>query len=189
MFSYKKDKLALSEFKGKFVIVDFWATFCLPCIKDFPKLENFQKRFGDTLQVLLVATDGYVKTKQFYDTRKKTNKPMTLPCALNRSMVKYFQVKQVSTYVWIDDQGYIKAITDYTQLTEQNIADFIGRKKMAVREVGKMLPVDTKKPLSIIANEIDSNSVIYGSVFTKYLKGLRGGTKYTPRRRWQDLCA
>ncbi len=177
LFNYKKEKLLLSEFRGKFVIVDFWATFCLPCIKDFPKLENFQKRFGDTLQVLLVATDGYVKTKQFYDTRKKAGKPMTLPCALNRSMARYFQVKQVSTYVWIDDQGYIRAITDYSQLTEKNISDFIGRKKMTVRDTEKMAPVDYKRPLLITAKEIDSNSVIYGSTLTKHLKGVRGSRK------------
>jgi thiol-disulfide isomerase/thioredoxin len=183
LFSYKKEKLALSEFRGKFVIVDFWATFCLPCIADFPKLENLQKRFGDTLQVLLVATDGYVKTKQFYNTRKKTDKPMTLPCAINRSMVKYFQIKQVSTYVWIDDQGYIKAITDYTQLTEQNIADFIGRKKMMVREKEKRVIIDSKKPLLIAAKEIDSNSVIFGSVLTKYLKGVGTVTSYGARNR------
>lgn len=178
LFSFNREKLKLSEFRGKFVIVDFWGTFCLPCVADFPKLENLQQRFGDTLQVLLVATDGYVKAKQFYDTRRKANKPMTLPCAINRSMVRYFQIKQVSTYIWIDDQGYIKAITDERQLTEQNIADFIGRKRMMVREKEKRVIIDPKKPLLMAAKEIDSNSVIYGSVLTKHLKGVGSGHNY-----------
>lgn len=177
LLNFKKDKVKLSAFRGKFVIVDFWGTFCLPCISAFPKLENLQKRFGDSLQVLLVATDGYQRAKHFYDTRKKANEAMVLPCAINRGFVRYFQIKQVSTYVWIDDQGYIKAITDEQQLTEQNIADFIGGKKMMVREMEKTKLIDRNKSLFNAAKEIDSNSVIYGSVFTKYLKGVRGVTK------------
>jgi thiol-disulfide isomerase/thioredoxin len=151
LFNYKKEKLALSELKGKFVIVDFWGTFCLPCIAAFPKFENWQKRFGDSLQILLLATDGYQKAKQFYETREKANKPMLLPCAINRSMVKYFQIKEVSTYVWIDDQGYIKAITDDSQLTEQNIADFVSRKEIMVSEKEKRVNVDYRKSLFVVS--------------------------------------
>ncbi|HUP12943.1 MAG TPA: redoxin domain-containing protein [Niastella sp.] len=173
LFNYKKDKLALSELKGKFVIIDFWGTFCMPCITDFPRWENLQKRFGDTLQFLLVPTDGYVKTKQFYDAREKANKPMTLPCGINSNLVKYFQVKEVSTFAWIDNQGYIKAITDYAQLTEKNIADFVNRKELVAQEKETFIKVDYKKSLFEIAKETDSNSVLYGSVFTKYVKGLR----------------
>lgn len=172
LLNYKKEKLALSELKGKFVIIDFWGTFCLPCIADFPKLENWQKQFGDSLQVLLVATDGYQKAKQFYDTRKKANNPMVLPCAVNRSMVRFFQFKEVSTFVWIDDQGYIKAITDKSQLTEQHIADFVRGKNTTMREKERRTIIDRKKSLFTAANEIDSHSVIYGSVFTRHLKGV-----------------
>jgi thiol-disulfide isomerase/thioredoxin len=181
LFNYKNEKLSLAELKGKFVIVDFWGTFCLPCIAAFPKLEKWQKQFGDSLQILLVATDGYQKTKQFYETRKKANKPMFLPCAINRSMARYFQIKQVSTYVWIDDKGYIRAITDESQLTEKNITDFINRKEIAVREKAKRINIDIKKPLVEVAKEIDSNSVFFGSVLTGHLKGVASMT-YMPRK-------
>jgi thiol-disulfide isomerase/thioredoxin len=173
LFNYKKEKLALAELKGKFVIIDFWGTFCLPCITDFPKWENLQTRFGDTLAFLLVATDGYAKTKQFYEARKKAGKPMTLPCAINRDVVAYFNIKEVSTFVWIDDKGCIKAITDYTKLTEKNVADFISRKEIDNEEKETLIKVDYKKSLFEIAKEIDSNGVVYRSVLTKYLKGVR----------------
>lgn len=181
LFNYKKEKLALSEFRGKFLIVDFWGTFCLPCIAAFPKLENWQKRFGDSLQILLVATDGYQKAKQFYETRKKANNPMYLPCTINRSMTKYFQVKEVSTYVWIDDKGYIKAITDESQITEQNVSDFINRKEIVVREKEKWLNVDYRKSIFEVAKEIDSNSMVFRSVLTRHLKGVRSSMTF-PRK-------
>jgi thiol-disulfide isomerase/thioredoxin len=181
LINYKKEKLAIADLKGKFVIIDFWGTFCLPCIADFPKLESLQKKYSDSLQILLVAADGYQKAKLFYETRAKAKRPMYLPCAINRKFVKYFQVKEVSTYVWIDDQGYIKAITDYSQITAQNVADFINRKNLQLRNKQKEVIIDHKKYLVTVASEMDSSSVMYNSSLTKYLKGV-SPAYYFPRK-------
>ncbi len=43
--------------KGKIVIVDFWASWCLPCAKSFPALDEIQKKFGDRVVVLAVNVD------------------------------------------------------------------------------------------------------------------------------------
>jgi thiol-disulfide isomerase/thioredoxin len=172
LLNYKNEKLALSELKGRFVIIDFWGTFCIPCINAIPKMEQLQRKFGDSLQVLMVATDGFQKAKQFYETRVKANKPMHLPCAINRKFVRYFQIKEVSTYVWIDDKGYIKAITDESQITDQQVADFIRGKSIQVRQKVKTVFRDHKNSLVTTANEMDSGSVLYNSSFTKYLNGF-----------------
>lgn len=181
LLNYKKEKLSIADCKGKFVILDFWGTFCLPCITAFPEIADLQKRFGDTLQVLLVATDGYQKAKQFYEARKKSSNPMVLPCSVNREAAAYFQVHTVSTYVWIDDQGIIKAITDESQLTEQNIADFIHKKNTQFRGIEQKAIADYKRYLVTMANEMDSNNVLYNSSLTKYLKGVTGSYYYPPK--------
>ena len=38
--------------KGKFVLIDFWATWCPPCRKAIPELNGLQKKFGDKLVVI-----------------------------------------------------------------------------------------------------------------------------------------
>jgi len=43
--------------KGKVIIVDFWASWCLPCAKSFPVLDELQKKYGDRLVILAVNVD------------------------------------------------------------------------------------------------------------------------------------
>jgi cytochrome c biogenesis protein CcmG/thiol:disulfide interchange protein DsbE len=43
--------------RGKVVIVDFWASWCLPCAQSFPVLDELQKKYGERLVVLGVNVD------------------------------------------------------------------------------------------------------------------------------------
>jgi thiol-disulfide isomerase/thioredoxin len=43
--------------KGKVMIVDFWASWCLPCAESFPTMDALQKKYGDRLVVLAVNVD------------------------------------------------------------------------------------------------------------------------------------
>jgi cytochrome c biogenesis protein CcmG/thiol:disulfide interchange protein DsbE len=47
----------LDEYKGKVVIVNFWATYCVPCATEMPMLSQMQKRYKNQLVVLAVSVD------------------------------------------------------------------------------------------------------------------------------------
>src|ERR1035437_6360766 len=49
--------IRLSDYKGKVVIVDFWATWCAPCRKGIPDLIEIQKEFGKKVVVIGISLD------------------------------------------------------------------------------------------------------------------------------------
>ena len=57
--SLKKDSVKLSSYKGKVVYLDFWASWCGPCKKTFPWLNDLQKKYGkDGFEVVGVNVDA-----------------------------------------------------------------------------------------------------------------------------------
>ena len=77
--------VSLSQFQGKPVVLNFWATWCPPCIQEMPSLVQLQKQLGDKVTILAVSEDDDDNAyKQFVrdhnvdlltvrDTRQKTN--------------------------------------------------------------------------------------------------------------------
>jgi thiol-disulfide isomerase/thioredoxin len=47
----------LEEYKGKVVVLNFWATYCVPCATEMPMLGQMQKRYKDKIIVLAVSVD------------------------------------------------------------------------------------------------------------------------------------
>lgn len=47
----------LADYRGKIVIVNFWATWCGPCVKEYPSLVNLARKMGDKIEILAISYD------------------------------------------------------------------------------------------------------------------------------------
>jgi len=56
--SLNGEKISLSDFRGKPVLVTFWATWCTSCKEELPELEKFSIGKRDQLAILLITIDG-----------------------------------------------------------------------------------------------------------------------------------
>ena len=52
----------LADFRGKVVVLNLWATWCAPCVKEMPTLAKLQAAYPDRVQVVALSNDNATKT-------------------------------------------------------------------------------------------------------------------------------
>ncbi|MGH7048321.1 MAG: TlpA family protein disulfide reductase [Stellaceae bacterium] len=129
-------QLTLSDFAGKIVLVNLWATWCAPCRSEMPSLERLQTRFGDKLTVLAISEDigGEKAVAPFVEKLGlKAVKTYLDP----KSMVaQAFKVDGLPTSFLIDREGRV-------------LGHVVGEAKW-----------DSPKLLAVIAPLLDENGVV-----------------------------
>lgn len=116
-FSMKNSKdelISLSSFKGKYLLLDFWASWCVPCRKENPNVIKAYNRYKDqNFTVLGVSLDGGTNGKaQWLDAIQKDGLPYEQVSDLlgsNNAAGVMYQVAEIPTNFLIDPTGKIIA--------------------------------------------------------------------------------
>ena len=106
-FTDAEDKpLKLADYKGKTVLLNFWATWCAPCVKEMPSLDRLQAEMGkDKFVVLPLSLDGPSRPKvaPFYADRKLAN--LGIYFDKGKKVLGALDVSVLPTSILIDAQG------------------------------------------------------------------------------------
>ncbi len=98
----------LDDFKGKPVLLNFWASWCRPCAEEMPYLQQVYEEWSDRGLVVLTINlgDDPAKVKQF-----RQNHQLSLPVLLDtrQDLADKYNVLSIPTTFFIDKDGIIRA--------------------------------------------------------------------------------
>ncbi len=98
------ETVKLSDYKGKKVMLNFWATWCPPCKAEMPAMEEFHKEAGKDVVILAVNIDPHLDVKTFVDENKIT---FSIPLDAEDKVNEMYQVLSIPTTYFIDTKGNI----------------------------------------------------------------------------------
>lgn len=99
-------QVSLKDFKGKPVLLKFWATWCPSCVEELSPMEKFSEGKRDQLCILMPAIDGE-KDKRIQSVVKKNK--VTLPVLLDvkEKIARTYKVTFIPVAFLIDREGMI----------------------------------------------------------------------------------
>lgn len=102
-------RTSLSDFKGKVVLVDVWATWCGPCRKEIPALKELEKEFHDKEVVFLSVSIDEAKDEQKWKDfiRKEDLKGVQLFASGWSEICQIYEIKGIPRFMVFDRQGRI----------------------------------------------------------------------------------
>ena len=98
-------KVEIKQFKGKIILLNFWATWCGPCKEEIPALEVLPQQFKEKNLVLLTISVDYEGLKPVQEFMNKHH--YTFPVLLDPQgeTLDLFEVKEIPTTFIIDKKG------------------------------------------------------------------------------------
>lgn len=105
-----KKQVSLSDYKGKPVFINFWATWCPPCKEEMPDIQAFADEYGEEVEVLSINFTKFEPRKDEIPVFVKENK-LRFPILMDRSGEvgeELYKVISMPTSYMIDSEGIIR---------------------------------------------------------------------------------
>ena len=103
------EAVKLSDFKGKYVYIDVWATWCGPCRKEIPLLEKLNEEFEGTDVVIMSASID--RNKRSWQNKVKKDAmqgvQILVPGAWGASICKDYKINSIPRFLLIGKEGEI----------------------------------------------------------------------------------
>jgi len=119
--------VSLSELRGKIVVLNFWATWCPPCVEEMPSLVSMQQRMKDKgVTVLAVSVDADAEAYHHFLKNYKIDL-LTVRDAQQKAPTLYGTFKWPETYI-IDRNGIVRRkFIGAVDWNSREVAEFLAK--------------------------------------------------------------
>ncbi len=171
----KNTSVTLNRYRGKLILLDFWATYCVPCITSFPKMQVLQQKYQDDLQIILVNNEPVARATAFLQKRKNEQGEAFTAIVADTLLNNFFPHRTIPHYVWIGKDGKVLAITGEEELEEAKLlqamagegSSFVNKKN-----------IDPALPLFSSADFPTEGLQMYSLLSEGRVSGLASGTQF-----------
>ncbi len=101
-----KKTYTLNDFKGKYIYIDVWASWCSPCIKEIPYLQKLEKEFGEKVHFVSIAWNDTPKNWNNF-IKSKNLKGFQLFGEKDSAFFKFFNIESIPRFILLDKEGNI----------------------------------------------------------------------------------
>ena len=172
--------LKMSDFKGKILILDFWATWCTSCLGHFSLADSLQNEFQNDIQILLVNALNTKDTKEkilktLQASKGLGNVKFSLPTVIQDTLLgQLFPHYYIPHYVWIGKDGTVIAITSADGFNRENIVHIL-KGQLAIKY--QKIDFDPQRPLYTVEYLPKDNLQQFSILLKGNIDGIGEGTR------------
>lgn len=100
----------ISEFKGKFILLDFWSSGCGPCVESIPEMEKVMDLYKDKMTVISISEDPKARWKEYIKTKGMGGNQWNELRKGRTGLALSYQVRGIPHYVLIAPDGKIQDV-------------------------------------------------------------------------------
>ena len=157
-------QIDISALKGKPILINFWGTWCSPCIPEMTNLSKIQKSFGEKIQIIAVSNDSEDKLKYYV---KNSKSKIWLASEPSQNLWNIFGISTAGHIALFNKDGKLTSITETHNIDSISIQNLLDNKKINFElSKGDKILKKNEEPISL------DSSTLYSFVIQPQLVGI-----------------